>query len=286
MFGQDSAGSGPPALVKFQPVDVPCLPLSLRQGGTVPLHPPRPVVPDHLYRIGELASRTGLSVRALRHYDAEGLLRPSARTVAGHRLYSAADIERLQRIASLRALGLGLADVRAALDTADLLAVVERHLALVRARIEAQARLAQRLEVLAGHLRLQGTASVEDLFDLITFTTMFEKHYTPEQLQQLNERADAVGTERIAQVQQEWANLFAEFDRHRTAGDAPEDAALRPLVERARALIGEFTGGDAGTRASLNEAIAENRDATASAWSVSPDLNAYYFGAMNAHGGA
>ena len=240
-------------------------------------------VADDLYRIGVLASRTGLSVRALRHYDAEGLLQPSARTPAGHRLYSASDVESLQRIVSLRALGLPLADVRAALDTADPAAVVERHLALVRSRIEAETRLAERLEAL---LRQAGAASAEDLFHLISLTTMFEKHYTPEQLQHLKERAEAVGPDRIAEVQQEWAALFAEFDRHREAGDPPEAPALKPLVDRAQALIGEFTGGDAGIRASLNEAVSENQDKTVAAWGIQPETGDYYVRAMNAHVGS
>ena len=64
-------------------------------------------------RIGALARRTGLTVRALHHYDAIGLVRPSASTDAGHRRYTAADVARLQQVVSLRALGLPLDAVRA-----------------------------------------------------------------------------------------------------------------------------------------------------------------------------
>ena len=53
-------------------------------------------------RIGALAAATGLSVRALRHYDEIGLLAPSGRSEAGHRLYSTSDVERLYRIRLLR----------------------------------------------------------------------------------------------------------------------------------------------------------------------------------------
>jgi DNA-binding transcriptional MerR regulator len=67
------------------------------------------------WRIGVLAQRTGVTVRALRHYDALGLLKPSHRTDAGHRLYTRRDIERLQQIRSLRQLGLSLAEVRTCL---------------------------------------------------------------------------------------------------------------------------------------------------------------------------
>ncbi|MGH2907848.1 MAG: MerR family transcriptional regulator, partial [Solirubrobacteraceae bacterium] len=59
------------------------------------------------WRIGELAAASGLSVRALRHYDELGLLTPSERTDSGYRLYSETEVRRLYRIVALRRLGLG-----------------------------------------------------------------------------------------------------------------------------------------------------------------------------------
>lgn len=64
-----------------------------------------------LLKIGELAKRTGLTVRTLHHYDAVKLLCPSARSDAGYRLYNRQDIERLHRIQALRRLGLSLAEI-------------------------------------------------------------------------------------------------------------------------------------------------------------------------------
>lgn len=61
-----------------------------------------------VWKVGALAQRTGLSVRALHHYDQIGLLTPSQRSTSGHRLYSAADAERLYRIRVLRRLGFPL----------------------------------------------------------------------------------------------------------------------------------------------------------------------------------
>ncbi|WP_017887467.1 MerR family DNA-binding transcriptional regulator, partial [Curtobacterium flaccumfaciens] len=46
-------------------------------------------------RIGELADRTGLSIRTVRHYDDVGLLHPTGRTEGGFRLYSDDDLHRL-----------------------------------------------------------------------------------------------------------------------------------------------------------------------------------------------
>ena len=60
---------------------------------------------DRPMQIGELAERTGLSVRTLRHYDEIGLLRPSARTDGGFRLYTADDESRLLLIRRMKPLG-------------------------------------------------------------------------------------------------------------------------------------------------------------------------------------
>jgi DNA-binding transcriptional MerR regulator len=98
-------------------------------------------------RIGVLASSTGLSVRALRHYDEIGLLRPSGRSEAGHRLYSASDVERLYRIRLLRSLGVGLPEITSVLDGpgSDLQGVIAAHLAETDRRIDASDRLRSRL---------------------------------------------------------------------------------------------------------------------------------------------
>ena len=49
-------------------------------------------VEERTWRIGEVATSTGLTVRALHHYDQIGLVVPSARTSGGHRLYTDADL--------------------------------------------------------------------------------------------------------------------------------------------------------------------------------------------------
>lgn len=70
-------------------------------------------------QIGELAERTGLSIRTLRHYDEIGLLRPSARSEGGFRLYTANDESRLLLIRRMKPLGYSLEQM------GELLAVVD-----------------------------------------------------------------------------------------------------------------------------------------------------------------
>src|SRR5579871_2407109 len=69
-----------------------------------------------MYTVGELAKLTGVTVRALHHYDEIGLVRPTSRSAAGYRLYDRADVLRLQHVVLLRELGLPLPDIAAVLD--------------------------------------------------------------------------------------------------------------------------------------------------------------------------
>ena len=69
--------------------------------------------------VKEISAITGVSVRALHHYDAIGLLKPTAVTDAGYRLYDDAALERLYMILVYRELGLALKDIAAILDAPD-----------------------------------------------------------------------------------------------------------------------------------------------------------------------
>ncbi|BBH69569.1 MerR family transcriptional regulator [Actinoplanes sp. OR16] len=66
--------------------------------------------------VGRVAGLTGVSVRTLHHYDQIGLVRPSARTSAGHRAYAAADVQRLREVLAYRRLGFGLREIADLVD--------------------------------------------------------------------------------------------------------------------------------------------------------------------------
>src|SRR5689334_7977679 len=114
-----------------------------------------PAAPGRTWKVGELAERTGLSVRALHHYDAIGLLSPSGRTdsahQSGHRLYSAADVARLQQVLSLKQLGFALDQIRDYLARADYdpRRVVRMHLGRIRGQATGLRRLEGRLAALS-----------------------------------------------------------------------------------------------------------------------------------------
>jgi DNA-binding transcriptional MerR regulator len=99
-------------------------------------------------RIGQLAETTGLTVRAIRHYESVGLLTPAGRSESGYRLYRAEEAERLYAVVLLRQFGFSLGEIGAVLDDdgADLAELVRRHL------VELEERSA-RLGELRVHLR-------------------------------------------------------------------------------------------------------------------------------------
>ena len=102
------------------------------------------------YRIQDFAALTGVTVRALQHYDRLGLLNP-VRTAAGHRVYASADEPRVRRILALREVGLSLQQIRQALDApeselSELLAAQRRRLEQARGTIDGTIRVLGRLE--------------------------------------------------------------------------------------------------------------------------------------------
>lgn len=88
------------------------------------------------YTIKALADLAGITPRALRWYDREGLLKPLRTTEAGYRIYGPEQVDRLQMILFYRALGLGLSAIRAILDDPhfDRLAALQSHLAELEAQ--------------------------------------------------------------------------------------------------------------------------------------------------------
>ena len=205
------------------------------------------------WKVGELAGATGLTVRTLHHYDEIGLLKPSRRTRSGHRLYGEADVARLQQVTSLRQLGFPLDQIRDLLDRRGVSPreVVELHLARVREQIELQRTLCERLERIAKQLEAAETVSADELIQTIEATTMYERYYTPEQLEELNARAALIGEDRIRQSQVDWQTLMDEVRAEMERGTDPADPRVQALAARWKALIEEFTGGDPGIAQSL-----------------------------------
>ncbi|WOC11983.1 HEAT repeat domain-containing protein [Gordonia sp. MP11Mi] len=125
-------------------------------------------------RIGEVARRSGVSARMLRHYESLGLVVPGGRTSAGYREYAADDIVRIFHVETLRALGLSLREAKQALDdpsfapdtvVADLAARTER-------RIAREHELLDRLR----RVMESGPARWEQVLDVVALLSGLDSH--------------------------------------------------------------------------------------------------------------
>ncbi|MCC8249946.1 MerR family transcriptional regulator [Saccharothrix luteola] len=76
-------------------------------------------------QIGEVADRTGLSLRTIRYYEEVGLVVPSARSQGGFRLYTEPDVDRLQVVKRMKPLGFQLEEMRELLTILDALSALD-----------------------------------------------------------------------------------------------------------------------------------------------------------------
>lgn len=122
--------------------------------------------------IGDVARRSGISARMLRHYDDLGLLVPTGRTSGGYRDYSAGDLRRLLHVECLRTLGMPLSDVKKALDDPGFTpaASVGELVEHTRARIRTEEELLARLE----QIDAAGPADWTDVLQVVSLVRALE----------------------------------------------------------------------------------------------------------------
>lgn len=161
-----------------------------------------------LFTIGQLARRTGLTVRTIRFWSDENLLPPTVRSAGGHRLYDAAAVARLELLRTLRQLGIGLAAARAILD-----------------------RQATVTEVAAAHVRALDAEIRALRLHRAVLRSITRRAGTTEELRLVNDLARLSARERQRIVDDFVAEVFA---------DLPADAPGAGLADAMRALPAEL----------------------------------------------
>jgi DNA-binding transcriptional MerR regulator len=231
-----------------------------------------------LLKIGELAKRTGLTVRALHHYDAIGLLSPSARSDAGYRLYNEADIARLHRILALRRFGLALADIGTTLTRADLslATVVARQIGLLTEQIQQAKALRIRLSQLQGQLADGQEPDLADWLITLEHMTMYDKYFLQEELTQLPIYTQA------DDVEPEWQALVAQVLALMDAGTDPGDPQAQVLATQWMAMVRRDTGNNPILFAKLN-AMHEHEPSVQERTGISPQMMTFILAASKAH---
>lgn len=203
----------------------------------------------------EVARRMGLSPKALRVYEAHGLVAP-LRTQSGWRAYGPKEIARLHQILALKRMGLPLARIadlfkKRPVVLEALLAAQEEMLTREHARVDHALALVRAARgKLAGGLAL----SVEDLIQLTKETTMttreqheemqaifdplVEKHMSKQEVESLRGRAFDQ-----AEASRAWDGLMSEAKSLMAKGD-PTTPEAKALARRWMAQVAQFTQGD------------------------------------------
>lgn len=138
-------------------------------------------------KIGELAARSGLTVRALHHYDSIGLLTPSARADSGYRLYNSNDVARLHQIQALRKFGMSLADIATFLASPDapFADIVAQQIAALDHQIKQASGLREQLSRLQQQMSGDGDPTLEDWLGTLEHMKLYEQYFTPDELRRL-----------------------------------------------------------------------------------------------------
>lgn len=217
------------------------------------------------YQASEFAELTGVTVRALHHYDRVGLLKPTGRSAAGYRLYGAADFARLQQVLTLKFMGLPLRQIkellgRKELGLAGVLRLQREVLESRRSQLDAALRAVREAESVlssGGEPAWDEFKKIVEVISMQHDTEWMKKYYTEEQLADLARRGTPEVLER---GQREWQKLIAEVEEAAREGVDPASERAQQLAARWEGLIEEFTGGDPGIRESLTRLYADQAD--------------------------
>jgi DNA-binding transcriptional MerR regulator len=215
-----------------------------------------------LYRINEFAELAGVTVRALHHYDRLGLLKPTARTGSQYRLYSDADLIRLEQIVVLKFLGVSLKEIGKLLEReASVAAALVRQQHVLR---EKRWQLGQALDAIAyASNSLESTGKPDwKLFrhiiqekEMQNTTDWSRKNYSDEAREKIEERRKLWNPELQEQVTKDWNQLFSDVEA--SLNEDPASAKAQELAARWKALLSGFSGGDPEIQKGLNAMYAD-----------------------------
>jgi DNA-binding transcriptional MerR regulator len=202
----------------------------------------------HGYQVSDVARITGVSVRALHHYEDIGLLVPRERTEAGYRVYAEDDLLRLQQILLGRELGLALEQIRRSLD--DPRFDHRRALLAQKRQLQERARRADEMiravdTALAMLEEAQGgTMDMQQLFDGFDPSQYEaeakERWGDTEAYRESAKRTKRYGKDDWRRIQEEQATIYADAVAALQDGREADSAEAMDLAERHRQSIGRW----------------------------------------------
>lgn len=200
------------------------------------------------WKVGELATLTGLTIRTLRYYDQIKLFSPSQYTESGHRLYTKSDLAILQQVLSLKQIGLSLDDIHTVMknrDKSSATEIMETQIARVTEDIQVQQNLLYELEGVLKAVQSKGIISVEELTKLLgAMKVNREKYFTKEQLDQMKGHYVGMDPKALKQQEKEFKSLLTKIRQHMEQGTPTSDNEVQELANKWSDMMNRATGGD------------------------------------------
>ena len=237
-------------------------------------------IPDGYMTVGELAKKMGTTVRTLQYYDREGLLKPSAESEGGRRLYTDKDMIKLDQILSLKSLGFSLEDIKDHLIPLDTPADVANALAGQAASIEKQIQLlsdtlsdikALREEV----LQMQAVDFKKYAAIITNLQMKNEQYHLIKYLDDtmLEHCRSAFDKESAVVIIETYKRLRRQAVEFQTSGATPDSEEGLRFAEEFWHMIEKFTGGDMSLLPKLMEVGALARSDQANTSNVIDNQN-------------
>jgi DNA-binding transcriptional MerR regulator len=238
------------------------------------------------YTVSDMAKLSGLSVRALHHYDDLGLLKPASLGANGYRYYGREELLRLQQILFHRELGLSLERIKALLDDPafDRLAALKSHRGTLEKEAERFRHLIATIDRTIAQLDGDGTMPDKDLYQ--GFSAQKQAQWEAEIVDRYGEH----GREKIAESKANFAKMTtadvaagkAEMDAINAAladamaaGEANGSGRVQALVARHYAWVCRAWKPNRAAYIGLGQMYAESPDFRAVYEAVRPGLTAY-----------
>ncbi len=191
-------------------------------------------------KVGELARRSGVTVRALHHYDSIGLLRPSGRSESGYRLYDRDDVARLHGIQAMRQMGVPLAEMAPLLDggTAALQKILARQAGALDQELARLQALRERVGVIGQLLAGGGQPAFDDWLSALAMMNTLERYFSAGELSR--------AFERWARTADDWPPLVQALRAAMARGVEAHAVEIQPLVGQWIDLATRWMDGDIG----------------------------------------
>ncbi|WP_026691702.1 MerR family transcriptional regulator [Alteribacter aurantiacus] len=232
-----------------------------------------------MFKVSEVAKKTGLSVRTLHHYEEIGLLPPSKKNEYGHRLYDEEKLFTLQQISVWKDLGFSLNQIQTLLHKSNPIDTISAQIKLLDDEKERIDKKKQHLMSLKHMIAIEDKLDWEILFQLIEGRSAAAKN-RKKYVSMLSQLPKLEATDENSQ---EWLLIYQSFKAHYERGTDLHDSELQNLCKRTIRKSSSMFGGDLKMQEEYWEIRkSPEKSKSLNLYPVEPGLMSYMEKAINA----